>query len=168
MSKKIDEIELRSKEVQDLLGKVPSWLIRNGIAMMMVLLIVLVSGSWLFKYPDIVSAPVVVVANTKQPNSLTGYVKLKANVAKIKIGQRVNLKFVSYPYLEYGIIKGVVGKIAVVPTGDSYEVEINLPNQLVSTYGKNLEFQQELKGSAEIITEERRLLDRILHPVMKY
>jgi hypothetical protein len=150
------------------LGKVPSWLIRNGIAMMMVLLIVLVSGSWLFKYPDIVSAPVVVVANTKQPNSLTGYVKLKANVAKIKIGQRVNLKFVSYPYLEYGIIKGVVGKIAVVPTGDSYEVEINLPNQLVSTYGKNLEFQQELKGSAEIITEERRLLDRILHPVMKY
>src|SRR5512133_989476 len=112
MSKKIDEIELRSKEVQDLLGKVPSWLIRNGIAMMMVLLIVLVSGSWLFKYPDIVSAPVVVVANTKQPNSLTGYVKLKANVAKIKIGQRVNLKFVSYPYLEYGMVTGVIGKIA--------------------------------------------------------
>ena len=167
MSKKIDEIELRSKEVQDLLGKVPSWLIRNGIVMVMVLLIVLVAGSWFFKYPDIVTAPVVVVANTKQPNSLTGYVKLKANVAKIKIGQRVNLKFASYPYLGYGIVKGVVGKIASIPTGDSYEVEVNLPNPLVSTYGKKLEFRQELSGTAEIITEDQRLLGRILQPVLK-
>ena len=167
MKKKIDEIELRSKEVQDLLGKVPSWLIRNGIVMVMVLLIVLVAGSWFFKYPDIVTAPVVVAVDTKYPNSLTGYVKLKTNVAKVKIGQRANLKFASYPYLEYGMVKGVVGKIAAVPAGNSYEVEINLPNQLVSTYGKNLEFQQELSGTAEIITDDQRLLNRILQPALK-
>jgi hypothetical protein len=39
---------------------------------------------------------------------------------------------------------------------------------MVSTFGKKLKFQQELKGTAEIITEERRLLDRILHPAAKY
>ena len=41
MAKRLDDIELRSKEVQDLLGKVPSWLIRNGIVMMLFLLVML-------------------------------------------------------------------------------------------------------------------------------
>ncbi len=167
MSKKIDEIDLRSKEVQDLLGRVPSWMIRNGIAMVMVLLIVLVAGSWFFKYPDIVTAPVVVAVDAERANSFTGHAKLRTNYAKVRIGQRVNLKFVSYPYLEYGIVEGVVSKIASVPTGDSYVVEINLPNQLVSTYGKKLEFQQELCGTAEIITEDQRLLSRILQLALK-
>ena len=167
MLKKIDEIELRSKEVQDLLGKIPSWLIRNGIVLVMVLLIVLVAGSWFFKYPDIITAPVVVAVDAKRANSLTGCVKLKTNGAKVKIGQCVNLKFAVYPYMEYGIVKGVVGKIASIPTGDSYEVEINLPDQLVTTYGKKLEFQQELSGTAEIITENQRLLSRILQLALK-
>lgn len=165
MSKKIDEIDLHSKEIQDLLGRVPSWLIRNGIVMVIILLVVLVAGSWFFKYPDIVTAPVFVAVDTKHANSLTGYVKLKTNGGKVKTGQRVNLKFVSYPYLEYGIVKGVVSKIASVPTGDFYELEVILPDQLVSTYGKKFEFQQELSGTAEIITEDQRLLNRILHPV---
>jgi len=167
MSKRIDEIDLHSKEVQDLLGRVPSWLIRNGILMVIILLIVLIVGSWLFKYPDIVNAPVVVTAvETKDPIPLTGYVKLKMNYAgKIKTGQRVNLKFVCYPYFEYGIVKGVVSKISSVPTGDFFELEVSLPDQLVSTYGKRFEFKQELKGTAEIITEDQRLLLRILHPV---
>ncbi len=167
MSKRIDEIDLHSKEVQDLLGRVPSWLIRNGILMVIILLIVLIVGSWLFKYPDIVTAPVVVTAvETKNPISLTGYVKLKMNYAgKVKTGQRVNLKFVSYPYLEYGTVKGVVSKISSVPTSDFFELEVSLPDQLVSTYGKRFEFKQDLKGTAEIITEDQRLLIRILHPV---
>lgn len=166
MSQKLEDIETHSKEVQDLLGRVPSWLIRNGILMVIILLVVLVVGSWFFRYPDIVTAPVVVSAlDTKNPTSLTGYVRLKMNYAgKVKTGQRVNLKFVSYPYLEYGTVKGVVSKISLVPTSDFYELEVNLPDQLVSTYGKKFEFKQELKGTAEIITEDQRLLDRILHP----
>ena len=167
MSKKIDEIDLHSKEVQDLLGRVPSWLIRNGIVMVIMLLMVLIVGSWFFKYPDIVTAPVVVSAvETKNQSFLTGYVRLKMNYAgKVKIGQHVNLKFVSYPYLEYGTVKGVVSNVSTVPTGDFFELEVNLPDQLVSTYGKKFEFQQELSGTAEIITEDQRLLNRILHPV---
>lgn len=169
MSKRIDEIGLHSKEVQDLLGRVPSWMIRNGNVMVILILIVLIVGCWFFKYPDVVTAPVVVSAlDSKNPSSLTGSVKLKMNYAgKVKVGQRVNLKFVSYPYLEYGTVKGVVSKVSTVPTSDFYELEVYLPDQLVSTYGRKFEFQQELKGTAEIITEERRLLDRILHSVMK-
>ena len=164
MSKKIDDIDLHSKEVQDLMGRMPSWLIRNGIVMVIMLLMGLVVGSWAFKYPDIITAPVVVTAAPNNPTTFVGYVQLKMNLpGKVMIGQQVNLKFTNYPYMEYGVVKAAVSKISSIPNGDYYAVEVNLPGQMVSTYGKKFEFQQELKGIAEIITEDRRLLDRILH-----
>ncbi len=168
MSKKIDEIELHSKEVQDLMGRMPSWLIRNGTVMVILLLMVLVAGSWVFKYPDVITAPVVVSAVPNNPTAFIGCVQLKMNISgKVQVGQGVNLKFANYPYMEYGIVKGIVSKISSVPNGDSYALEVNIPGQMVSTFGKKLEFQLELKGTAEIITEERSLLVRILHPVVK-
>ena len=99
-------------------------------------------------------------------NALVGKVRLKINGAgKVKVGQRVNLKFANYPYMEFGIVKGVVSRISSVPTNDYYAMEVSLPNLLVSTYGKRFEFQQELQGTAEVITEDQRLLTRILNPV---
>ncbi len=99
-------------------------------------------------------------------NVLTGKVQLKMSGAgKVKVGQSVNLKFANYPYLEYGLVKGAVSRISGVPTNDYYALEVDLPDQLISTYGKRFEFQQELQGTAEIITEDQRLFNRILHPV---
>jgi HlyD family secretion protein len=100
------------------------------------------------------------------PNVLIGRVKLKMTGAgKVRVGQRVNLKFANYPYLEYGLVKGEVSRISSVPTNDYYALEVVLPGQLVSTYGKKFEFQQELQGTAEIITDDQRLLYRILNPL---
>lgn len=99
-------------------------------------------------------------------NTLIGKVQLMmVGAGKVKVGQRVNIKFSNYPYLEYGLVKGVVSRISGVPTNDYYALEVSLPDQLVSTYGKNFDVQQELVGTAEIITEDQRLLNRILHPV---
>ena len=99
-------------------------------------------------------------------NSLIGKVQLKmAGAGKVKVGQKVNLKFANYPYLEFGLVKGEVSRISSVPTNDYYALEVTLSNSLVSTYGKKFEFQQELSGTAEIITDDQRLLNRILHPV---
>jgi HlyD family secretion protein len=166
MTKKVDEIDLHSKEVDDLLGRVPSWIIRNGMVMVVVVLFILISGSWFFKYPDIIAAPVVVAVDVNDSTVITGLVKLKQNIeGKVKVGQRVNLKFVNYPYLEYGMVKGIVSKISLMPTGDYYALEVGLPEMLVSTYGKKFEFGQELNGIAEIITDDQSLLERILHPV---
>ena len=169
MTKRIDDIDLHSKEVQDILGRMPSWLIRNGILMVVFLLTVLITGSWFFKYPDIITVPVVVYTSEKEnPNSITTFIQLKRNFStSLKIGQNVNLKFSSYPYLKYGMVKGIVSRVSSVPVHDYYPVEITLSFPLVSTSGEKIEFQQELKGTAEIIMEDRRLLDRILHPGKK-
>lgn len=166
MSNKLEEINIHSEEVQDLLGKVPSWITRNGIILIVVLLFMLFAGSWFFKYPDIITAPVVVSSeNVEGTVALIGKIQLRGyGVQKVKAGQRVNLKFTNYPYLEFGLVKGEVSRISMVPTRDYYSLEVKLPDQLVSSYGKKFVFQQELSGTAEIVTENQSLLNRILHP----
>ena len=115
---------------------------------------------------NVIKGEVVFTVIPQGNNALVGKVRLKIiGAGKVKTGQRVNLKFANYPYMEFGIVKGVVSRISSVPTNDYYAMEVRLSHQLVSTYGKKFEFQQELQGTAEIITEDQRLLTRILHPV---
>lgn len=47
-----------------------------------------------------------------------------------------------------------------------YTAEILFPNGMVSTYGKELRMIQKMDGTAEIITEERRLIMRFIDPII--
>jgi HlyD family secretion protein len=62
MPRNLEEIDIRSEEVQDILGRVPSWITRNGITVVYSVMMILLAGSWLFKYPDFVIAPIVVTS----------------------------------------------------------------------------------------------------------
>ena len=55
-------VELQSNELEDMLGRVPGWITRNGIILFLVLLALLIFGSWVFKYPDIKRARIVVTS----------------------------------------------------------------------------------------------------------
>ncbi|MFN7654099.1 MAG: HlyD family secretion protein [Cyclobacteriaceae bacterium] len=78
---------------------------------------------------------------------------------KVKIGQQVRIFLDNYPYQEYGIIKGIITSISLVPTNEAYLINVTLPDRL-KTQLTNLEFRQELSGEAEIITEDISLLQR--------
>ena len=56
------KVELQSNEVEDMLGRVPGWITRNGIILFMFLLALLIFGSWVLKYPDIKRARIVVTS----------------------------------------------------------------------------------------------------------
>jgi HlyD family secretion protein len=73
----------------------------------------------------------------------------------------------NYPDHEYGIVRGMAGNISVVPSGDAYTLEVTFPNGLMTTYGKTLPFTQEMHATAEIITEDLRLLERLMMPLKK-
>ena len=49
--------------------------------------------------------------------------------------------------------------------GENYLLEIALPDSLVTTYDKLIPFRQEMQGTANIITEDRRVLERIFDRV---
>ena len=85
----------------------------------------------------------------------------------MKPGQAANVRFLNFPDTEYGIVRGVVSNISVVPSGDSYTLEIHFPNNLMTTYGSELPFHQEMHATAEIITDDMRLLERLFMPLKK-
>jgi len=94
-----------------------------------------------------------------------GRINLKMNRSgKVKPGQEVNIKLSGYPYLEYGMVKGRVKSKSLVTSGDSYTIELILPEGLTTLYGRKLDFTQNMQGTAEIITEDLRLLQRIMNP----
>lgn len=89
---------------------------------------------------------------------------------KIKIGHKVNMKLDNFPYMEFGILEGTVSNISMVPVvsedGSYYTAEIQLTNELVTNYKKQLPFNQEMQGIAEIITKDRRLIERLIEPLV--
>ena len=57
-------IEIRSEEVQEILNKVPNWMIRYGNTLILILIIMLLFISWFIKYPDVISSQVMVTTST--------------------------------------------------------------------------------------------------------
>jgi len=101
-----------------------------------------------------------------KPGEFIGKVELPVKGAgKVKPDQQVNVKFDNYPYVEYGIVKGMVKNVSLVPEDNFYTVEVVFPNGLVTNYNETLDMQNELTGKAEIITEDLRLIQRIFNPI---
>ncbi|RYH19931.1 HlyD family secretion protein [archaeon] len=90
------------------------------------------------------------------------------NSGKIKPNEKVLIKLENYQFQEFGIIEGKVHHISFTPDDKgNYYVEVNLPKGLKTSYGKNLTFDKELKGNAEIVTEDLRLIERFFHQFRK-
>lgn len=94
-----------------------------------------------------------------------------ARSGKVKIGQRVNIRFENFPDQEYGIVEGCVKNISLVPVKENellnYTVEIELPNNLTTVYKKELPYLPEMRGQADIITDDITLMERFIMPVKK-
>jgi HlyD family secretion protein len=97
---------------------------------------------------------------------IIGKVQLSFNGAgKVEVGQHANIQFANYPYMEFGMVQGVIRSISLAPNNNSYTAEIGLTNGLKTFYGVDLEFKQQMQGTIEIITEDIRLLERIVRPL---
>ncbi|MCU0455164.1 MAG: HlyD family secretion protein [Bacteroidales bacterium] len=83
---------------------------------------------------------------------------------KVKAGSAASIKLSGYPYMEYGMVRGVVRSKSLVATGDYYTIELELPDGLTTLYGEKLEFTQKMQGTAEIMTDRMRLLQKMINP----
>jgi len=83
---------------------------------------------------------------------------------KVKPSMAVNVKLSGFPYLEYGMVRGYVKSKSLVASGDAYIIEVALPQGLTTLYNRKLDFTQNMQGRAEIITDNVRLLQRIINP----
>ena len=93
-----------------------------------------------------------------------------AGAGKIEEGQRVNIKLDNYPHMEFGIVEGKIANISKVTVnterGAFYTAEIILINNLTTNYNRDLPFNQEMQGVAEVVTKDRRLIERLVEPLV--
>jgi HlyD family secretion protein len=82
---------------------------------------------------------------------------------KVKEGQRIKIRVDNYPSEEYGMVEATVESISPVPRNGMYSIRAKLDNGLRTTYNKHLEFKTEMQGSADIVTDNLRLIERIFN-----
>jgi multidrug resistance efflux pump len=79
------KLELRSSQLQEILGQVPRWIVRNGTIAILLVLLILFIGAALLRYPDVIQARIVLTTETPPA-------EVKANVSarihKIFVGDK--------------------------------------------------------------------------------
>lgn len=104
--------------------------------------------------------------------TVEGRIKVSSvGFGRIEKGQTVNVRLNGFPYIEFGILKGVISKISQVPekTPDgsvAYNVEVAFPHGLISTYHITFPFIHDMDGEAEVITQDQRLIAHFIEPII--
>ncbi len=91
----------------------------------------------------------------------------QTNFGKVQKGQEVLLKFPSYPFQEYGSVKGKIDFVSNISTDSGYLAKVNLSQGLITNYNKQVQYRDGLLAQGEIITKDMRLLERFYYNIIK-
>lgn len=155
-----EKIELRSKEMQEILSRPPKWLIRYGIGIIFFVIAIILVGSYFIEYPDTIKGEVVLI-NKNQAKIIVP----AQNSGKIKNNQIINIKFDNYSYMEYGIFKTRISNLQLKVSKEHkgyYEFYLLLPDPIKTNYKKSLNYIPKMRGSAEIIIQNKKLLQKLI------
>lgn len=105
----------------------------------------------------------------ESPGRIIGKIDLPiTGSGKVAVGQRVNISISGFPYMEYGYLTGTVQSLSLLANeNNAYTVTVSLPQDLKTSYGKELVFKGELSGTAEVMTDELSVTERLFSP-LKY
>lgn len=79
---------------------------------------------------------------------------------RLKKGQRAFIELTDYPKAEFGMLEGRVSTITQMDKEGKYELRIELPRQLRTSYNRQIPPKAQLKGKVTVITKDKRLLMR--------
>lgn len=113
-----------------------------------------------------VLAIVPISGKSESTNQIIGKATIPGpNSGKIAQGQRTIIRLDGFPAQQYGIVETTVAGISLLPQKDeneaAYLLDLYLPGSLATSYGKTIPFRQEMAGHARIVTEDRRVIERI-------
>lgn len=118
---------------------------------------------------QVVKAGDEVMVITPEAQQVFAYAKVpQQGFGKVKTGQEVRIQLDGYPFNEFGSVAGKITSISSISRDDSYFVRFELTDGLMTNYKKELQFSQEMKGTAHIVTEDLRLIERIFYEIRKY
>jgi hypothetical protein len=89
------------------------------------------------------------------------------NFGKVRKNQEVIVKFQSYPFQEFGTVKGQISYISDIPKDTAYLVRVSFPNGLVTSANKKLPFRNGMTASGEVVTENLKLIEKLFYDIRK-
>ena len=97
------------------------------------------------------------------PEGVLGRIDLAAQGSgKVKVGNPVIIKFLNFPYEEFGVVEGIVEQKSPISGGETIPILVALPNGMMTNTGNQLEPIPFMRGDAEIIVGNKRFFSRLL------
>lgn len=112
-----------------------------------------------------------IISVIPQQNAIYAYTKVDSkHISKLKDGtngtkaNKAKIKLEAYPFARYGWIEAEVEQISLAPQENKYAVQLKLSKGLQTNRNVRLDLdsKNEMYGIAEIVLEERSLLDKFL------
>lgn len=120
------------------------------------------------KNQNIVPNQEVFVINTRNTDFFGEIQIPQFNIGKLKVGQKALIKLRSYPYEEFGIIRGNLSHISEIAYRDSiFMATIDFGKVKNLKIDKRIVLKNGMRGDAEIITENSSLLRRFFRNIKK-
>ncbi len=148
-----------SKEAMDILGKVPSAIIRYGLLVFLLVLSCIFFCLATIKYPDVVQIPVKM--SSWSPNIFFSEIT-EMDMNKIKVGQKVSISLKEYPKSNYGVWQGIIKNVSSSSDAIFYQVKIEISPSSISTEGNELPAAScTIWGTAEYNSSDKTFFQRI-------
>ena len=103
-------------------------------------------------------------------NDILGEVSIPSfGAGRVEEGQSVNVKLNAFPHTQFGLLRGEVTSLSrttnrvqtEMGVGEAYLVLVAFPEGTLTNFGNVLPIDFETRGTAEIITKRRRLIQRL-------
>lgn len=150
----IEKIELRSKKVRDIIGKIPPTIVRFGMIAMLIIITGLLMFSYFIPYPETIKSEAIVLSSHKIELSIP-----YKYINTIKVGMKTKIEFEGFDIRIYDYINGTISDI---------DRSIKLNNKrnkfiaIVLPSSGKYDIEQGMIGSANILISQGSILERIL------
>lgn len=151
-----------SDEIDQIITKVPLWIVRWGITIFSLILIMALSISAVIRYPDTIKLPVKIATTNSTVNTFAMATIGQDNYTKVKPGQKVLIKL--KVYADSPPLQGVVTNIADTPDERgtfAVKIKLNVPANLP------IKLKDWMTGGAEIVTQDLTVLQRLTKQLVK-
>lgn len=155
----IDNIELRSEKTRQIIGMVPSRIVRYGTLIISVIIIALLIAAYFIPYPDNLQVNAIVVDAKGGTQQIQAYVPY-SYVSTIHEGMNANIEFEGYPSADYGCVSAIITSI------EKEVYDINDQNYFIvymdMSKSNDIAVHSGMKGTANILISDISVLQKFL------
>ena len=147
----LNNTELRSENVQDILNKPPHWMIQWGNTLILIIFIIIIFMSYIIKYPEFINAPII-ISSQNPPEKIEARISSKIEKILIQDQQKVqkgDILIVLQSTANYQDILALKDIVNSVNTNDI----VNFPLSKTSQFRLG-ELQGDYNNFAKVLTDE--------------